>query len=374
MTQCKTGNLQKDMSEIPLKLINKKSPEKNSSLENILVVDDDQTVRDYLQDLFSSNGYSVRTASTGKEALRILDSEYFPLVLLDLRLPDLPGTEILNYVRHQGIVTAVLIITGYVSIDSVIEVLRQGAYDYITKPFNPQILLHRVAGALEKIRMDSITRDISSKIVYATEEERRSISRDIHDVVGQSLAVIKLTLRAISKKVPDTEGEILSDIEGLAAHVEDTMKEISRITKNLSPSYVTEVGFPKALRLYIETFAKKTGTQVHLSLPERFSLQDTQQDIHLFRIAQEALTNVVRHSGATRVDIHINITDGFIHFSIEDNGKGFYESQEQEMLGLGLIGMKERAAILGGKLSIESKPGRTTTLKIEVPYEYTDPA
>lgn len=361
------------MPDIPLKLINKKSSEKNSFLENILVVEDDQTVRDYLHDLFSSNGYSVRTASNVTEALSILDSEYFPLILTDLRLPDVPGTEILNYVRQQGILTAVLIMTGYGSIDSVIEVLRQGAYDYITKPFNPQILLHRVAGALEKIRMDSITRDISSKIVYATEEERRSISRDIHDVVGQSLAVIKLTLRAISKKVPDTEGEILSDIEGLAAHVEDTMKELSRITKNLSPSYVTEVGFPKALRLYIETFAKKTGIQVHLSLPERFSLQDTQQDIHLFRIAQEALTNVVRHSGATRVDIHINIADGSIHFSIEDNGKGFDESQEKEMLGLGLIGIKERAAILGGKLSIKSKPGRKTILRIEVPYEYTDP-
>lgn len=337
--------------------------------EQILVVEDDSTVKEYLQELFSCNGYSVSTASTGHEALQILDNEYFPLIIADLRLPDLLGTEILKYVQQQEINSAVLIMTGYSSIESVIEALRQGAYDYITKPFSPQILLHRVAGALEKIHMEETARDISSKIVYATEEERRRISSDVHDVLGQALAVIKLTLRAIRNKVPPSEGEILSDIDGLSSHVEDTMKEISRITKKLSPSYVAELGFSKAIRLYIETFSKKTGIQVHSTLPEGFSLQDPQHDIHLYRIAQEALTNVARHSCATRVDVNLTAADGLLHFSVEDNGKGFDKSQGEGLLGLGLIGIKDRAAILGAKLIIESAPGHKTTIKVEVPYE-----
>ncbi len=337
--------------------------------EHILVVEDDPAVRDYLQELFSSNGYLVRTASTGKEALSILANEYFPLLITDLMLPDLLGTEILKYVQQQEINSAVLIMTGFGSVESVIEALRQGAYDYITKPFSPQILLHRVARALEKIHMKEITRDISSKIVYAAEEERRRISRDVHDVLGQALAVIKLTLKAIRNKVPASEKEILSDIDGLSSHVEDTMNEISRITKNLNPSYVAELGFSKAIRLYIETFSKKTGIQVHSSLPDSFSFQDPQQNIHLYRIAQEGLTNVAKHSGATKVELNLKVADGLAHFSVEDNGKGFDKPQEDKLLGLGLIGMKERAAILGGRLSIESIPGHKTIIRVEVPYE-----
>lgn len=357
------------MSEIPDNLKDRRSVETNQIKENILVVEDDRTVREYLEELFSSNGYMVRTASTGKEALLILSNEYFPLIITDLRLPDLPGMEILSYVQKKDINTAVLIITGYASMDSVIEALRQGAYDYLTKPFSAQILLHRVARAFERIHITEIRRDISSRIVYATEEERRRISRDVHDVLGQALAVIKLTLKAIRRKVAESEEEILSDIDGLSSHVEETMKEISRITKNLSPSYVSELGFAKALRLYIETFSKKTGIQVNLVLPEEFSLKDPQHDIHLYRIAQEALTNVAKHACATRVDISLIPADGLMYFSIEDNGKGFDKPQKEDMLGLGLIGMKERAAILGGKLIIESAPGQKTVIKVEVPYE-----
>lgn len=356
------------MPELPdnLKI---RPPETNSITENILVVEDDRTVREYLEELFSSTGYMVRTASTGKEALLILDNEYFPLVITDLRLPDLPGMDILSYVQKKDMNTAVLIITGYASMDSVIQALRQGAYDYLTKPFSPQILLHRVARAFEKIHITEIRRDISSRIVYATEEERRRISRDVHDVLGQSLAVIKLTLKAIRHKVAESEEELLSDIDGLSAHVEETMKEIARITKNLSPSYVAELGFSKALSLYIETFSKKTGIQVYSVLPEGFSLPDPQHVIHLYRIAQEALTNVAKHSSATRVYVNLITDYDILYFSIEDNGKGFDKSQEEDMLGLGLIGMKERAAILGGKLIIESSPGQKTTIKVEVPYE-----
>ena len=357
------------MPEKPDSLKKIRSTETDPITENILVVEDDQTVREYLEELFSANGYMVRTASSGKEALLILDNEYFPLIITDLRLPDLPGMEILNYVQSKDMNTAVLIITGYASMDSVIQALRQGAYDYLTKPFSPQILLHRVARAFEKIHITEIRRDISSRIVYATEEERRRISRDVHDVLGQSLAVIKLTLKAIRHQVADSEEEILSDIDGLSSHVEETMKEISRITKNLSPSYVSELGFSKALSLYIETFSKKTGVQVYSILLEWFSLKGPQHEIHLYRIVQEALTNVAKHACATRVYINLITDNDMFYFSIEDNGRGLDKTQEEDLLGLGLIGMKERAAILGGKLIIESAPGQKTTIKVEVPYE-----
>ncbi|MBI5755817.1 MAG: response regulator [Nitrospirae bacterium] len=341
--------------------------DKKPFIEKILVIENDQTVRDFLRDLFSMKGYIVKTASKGREAIDILSVEYFPVILADLILPDLRGTAILDHVEQQGLSTAVLIVTAYRSIDLVIEALRHGAYDYITKPFAPQILLHRVAMAMEKIRMEEIARDLSSRIVYATEEERRRISRDIHDGIGQSLAIIKLTLKAIRNKLIDS-AEIIADIDGLATHVEETMEEVSRITKNLNPSCVTEVGFLHALRLYLETFSKKTGIQIHADVSERLSFQDVEQEIHLYRIAQEALTNIAKHSGATKVNIRLDLEEDHILFSIADNGKGFDEPQEKGKCGLGLIGMRERAAILGGKVYIESLPGQGTTVRTEVPY------
>lgn len=344
--------------------MNGQTVEINPFIEKILVIEDDQTVKEFLETLFSMKGYTVKTASDGKEALHLLSGEYFPVILTDLILPDIRGMEILNYIQQQGLNSAVLIVTAYRSIDSVLEALRHGAYDYITKPFTSQILIHRVARAMDKIRMEGVARNLSSRIVYATEEERRRVSRDIHDGIGQSLAIIKLTLKVIRNKL--ASADILSEIDGLAAHVEETMEELSRIIKDLNPSWVTEVGFPQALSLYIETFSKNTGIQVNSYISERFSIRP-RHEVHLYRIVQEALTNIAKHSGARRVDIHMDLVENYLHLSIADNGRGFDESEEGKM-GLGLIGIRERAIFLGGQVSIKSIPGQGTTVRMEIPY------
>lgn len=338
--------------------------------ERLLIVDDDETVRGYLETLFSCRGYEIRTARSGKEAINILSQEYFPVVVADLNMPDLRGIQVLDYIKQQELLTAVLIITAYGSLDSVIESLRHGAYDYLTKPFASQILLHRVAMAMEKIRMEKAARGLSSRIVYATEEERLRISRDLHDEIGQSLAIMKLTLMAIRNKIINNSAEdILSEIAGLANHVEATMNEVSRISKDLSPSYVVEVGFSQAIRLYIETFTKKTGIQVDSYLKEIPQFKNPQQEIHLYRVAQEALTNIAKHSGATNVEIRLRNTGSNLFFSITDNGRGFDLSKEGRVGGMGLIGIRERVTILGGKVWIDSDRGCGTTVRMEIPYE-----
>lgn len=335
--------------------------------EKILVVEDDQTVRDFLIEFFSLHGYETKGVTSVKEASDIISQEYFPVVLTDLVLPDAKGIEVLNLIKGKGINSAVLIVTAYRSIDSVIQALRLGAYDYITKPFEPQILLHRVMRAFEKIRMEAITRSLSSRIVYATEEERQRISRDIHDGIGQSLAITKLTLRAIKNKIINDE-DILQEIDGLSLLVEETMEDISRIIKDLNPTSVKEVGFEYALKLYVETFIKKTGIQVDLHLPEGVTIDNSEIETHLYRIAQEALANVVKHSGATKVEIKMTPLERNIHFSIHDNGRGFNEEADRRE-GLGIIGMKERAFLMRGKVHIESSPGNGTTVTVTIPYE-----
>lgn len=339
-----------------------------SFMEKILVVEDDRSVKDYLHDLLRIKGYKVTSVSSGREALSLLSEEYFPVVITDLLLPDIRGTEILGHLHKQGIHSAVLIITAYKSIDSVIDALRHGAYDYITKPFASQVLLNRVSRAMEKVRLEEMARRLSSKIIYTTEEERQRISRDIHDAIGQSLTIIKLTLKAIQNKYKEVK-DLDEEIAGLSSYVEEAMEEVSRISKNLSPSYVNEVGFQKALRLYIETFSKKTGIQVLSSFPEVFSFQSPQQEIYLYRITQEALNNIAKHAAATTVEIRLAIMNDQILFSITDNGKGFNGTSEEYHGGLGLLGIRERIAALGGNICVESIPNQGTTIKMEVPYD-----
>lgn len=344
--------------------------ERDTFKERLLIVDDDEAVRGYLEALFSGRGYEIRTATSGKEALHILSDEYYPVVIADLNMPDIRGIQVLDYIQQKDIMTAVLIITAYGSLDSEIEALRHGAYDYLTKPFASQILIHRVSRAMEKIRMEKAARELSSQIVYATEEERLRISRDLHDEIGQSLAIMKLTMMAIKNKILNNPAEdILAEIEGLSGHVEATMSELSRISKDLSPSYVLEVGFSQALRLYIETFTKKTGIHVDSYLKEIPQFQNPQHEIHLYRIAQEALTNIAKHSGATSVEIRLRNAGSDLCFSISDNGKGFNLSKEERVAGMGLIGIRERVAILGGNVWIESDSGSGTTVRMEIPYE-----
>ncbi|MBI4714665.1 MAG: response regulator, partial [Nitrospirae bacterium] len=264
-------------------------------LEKILVVEDDPTVREYFGTLFSSRGYPVQTASRVEEALHHLSADRFPVVVTDLKLPGRSGFEILDHIEESGLQTAVLVVTAYGSMELVIEALRRGAYDFIPKPFTAGSLLRRVVRAMEKIRMEEekqrqdaemasllrMTRELSSRIIYATEEERRQISRELHDGIGQSLSIVKLTLKAIRNKLSLNDADMSREIADVADVVEETMEEISRITKGLHPSYVTEMGFFQTLRLYLETFSRKTGIQVHSCLPETLPFQTPDQEVHL---------------------------------------------------------------------------------------------
>ena len=348
----------------------------------LLIVEDDPSLQTYLRDLFQIKGFSVQTCTSAEEALRILQESYYPVVLTDLRLPGASGMSLLERLQHWNPPVAVLVVTAYGSMESVIEALRRGAYDYILKPFSSGILLHRVTRALETVQLElerrrqqeemasllQVTRDLSSRIVYAVEEERRRISRELHDGVGQSLTIIKLTLRALEKKIPPGEAELLQEIQNLAAHVETTMEEVSRISRELNPSYIREVELPRALQLYLDTYAHKTGIQVHARIAPTLPSLGEEHQIPLYRIAQEALANVVKHARADRVEVVLAETPRGILLQVRDNGQGFSPQDERRRRGLGLIVMQERTSLLQGRFQLDSAPGRGTTITVEVPY------
>jgi two-component system, NarL family, sensor histidine kinase DevS len=203
--------------------------------------------------------------------------------------------------------------------------------------------------------------DALRRIVEAQELERRRLARELHDQTGQELTSVLLGLKAVEDAKSDAER-----VEALAAvreQVIETLHAVRRLAVELRPKALDDFGLVPALERLRDTFAEQTGMRVDLESQIRERLP-TDVETALYRIVQEALTNIVKHAQATAVSIVLAPKAGAVTALIEDDGRGFTPDGSGE--GLGLLGMGERLALLGGKLKIESRPGAGTTIVAEV--------
>ena len=220
-------------------------------------------------------------------------------------------------------------------------------------------------------RREEIRQQLLSKVINAQEEERKRIAIELHDQASQSLTSLIVGLKVLeTQSSPETQKSI-TDLKKLAAV---TLAEIHNLAVELGPSSLDDLGLIAALRQYTREYSSKFGieTDFHATgLEEKRLLPMT--EITLYRIVQEALTNVVRHAAATKVSVLVHPKGNSIVTIVEDDGKGFdvkevFSSRKSEHR-LGLYGMQERASIIGGVLTIESTPGVGTTIFVEVPLE-----
>jgi len=207
-----------------------------------------------------------------------------------------------------------------------------------------------------------VASDALRRVVEAQELERRRLARELHDQTGQELTSVLLGLKAVEEAKSDAERA-----EALAAvreQVVETLHDVRRLAVELRPKALDDFGLVPALELLRDTFAGQTGMRVDLESQIRERLA-TNVETALYRIVQEALTNIVKHAQASAVSIVLARSGGGITAVIEDDGRGFTPDGGGE--GLGLLGMGERLALLGGKLKVESSPGAGTTIVAEVP-------
>lgn len=222
--------------------------------------------------------------------------------------------------------------------------------------------LKRTAGELMKSEMQ--LRNLSSNLQLSSEEERKALAREVHDEVGQSLAALKIELSLLKRHMPGK----LSSVESLIELVDGTIKSVKRIVKELRPELLDELGFVAAMEVYVNDFKKRSGIDCDLQVKTDDVSASPEQSIALFRILQEALTNILRHSGATKLRIKLNEKKGKLFFIIIDNGKGLSREKMESSSSTGIIGMQERALILGGDFSIKGIRGAGTALKICIPW------
>jgi signal transduction histidine kinase len=207
-----------------------------------------------------------------------------------------------------------------------------------------------------------VATDALRRVVSAQELERQRLARELHDETGQALTSILLGLKSVESA--DTAEELSAATAALRELVVATLQDVRRLAVELRPKALDDFGLVPALERLVETFREQTGMSVDFEPGLGDERLPSEIEITLYRITQEALTNVVKHAQASRVSIVLTRRSESISAVIEDDGRGFGEAGEN---GLGLLGMRERVALIGGRVAVESSPGSGTTLSIEVP-------
>jgi len=220
-------------------------------------------------------------------------------------------------------------------------------------------------------RLQEQLRLLSRQVLSAQEEERKRISRELHDVIAQTLTGINVRLAALKTEAAVNTGHLARSISTTQRLVEKSVDVVHRFARELRPAMLDDLGLIPTLHSFMKRFTKDTGIRVSLTAFAGIEKLSIAKRTVLFRIAQEALANVARHAGASRVEASIRRLPQAVRLQIRDNGKSFAVERvrrSRKSQRLGLLGMRERAEMVGGSLSVESSPGRGTTVVARIPF------
>jgi PAS domain S-box-containing protein len=226
---------------------------------------------------------------------------------------------------------------------------------------------------LEKARAtQSQLRQLSHEILHAQEEERKRISRELHDEITQTLILINVHLQTLSGSARITPATLKRKIAETQLLVEQSVEVVHQFARELRPTALDDLGLMTTLHAYLKDFMKRTGIRVHFTTftTGRIRALDNALRTVFYRVSQEALSNVAQHAKASRVDVAIRKLLGNIQLEIADNGQAFDVGrvlQIKRNKRLGLIGMRERVEMVGGRFEIESLPGKGTTIRVTIP-------
>ena len=213
-------------------------------------------------------------------------------------------------------------------------------------------------------------RRLSRQILSAQEDERKKISRELHDVIAQTLTGINIRLAALKKEAAVNIKGLDRNIARTQRLVEHSVDIVHRFARELRPAVLDDLGLIPALHTFMKSFKEETGIHVSLSAFAAVEQVNSDQRTVFYRVAQEALTNVARHAQASEAEVRIQKLEGAICMKIRDNGKGFQKerlSHGKKNKRLGLLGMRERVEMVNGNFSIESAPGEGTTIQVQIP-------
>jgi signal transduction histidine kinase len=219
-------------------------------------------------------------------------------------------------------------------------------------------------------------RHFSWRLQAAREEERKRIAREIHDELGQVLATLALEISDLEGDLPLDPGKLRRKLAGMSRMTASTIKTVQRVSADLRPIMLDDLGLAAAVQWQVGEFRKRSGIACDLRIELDHQVPDRERATALFRILQEALTNILRHAQATRVSVRLIESESRLMLQVGDNGRGITRDEIAHRHSLGLLGIRERIVFFGGEVRFRGLPGLGTSVKVTIPHRViaTQPA
>jgi len=351
----------------------------------ILMLEDDAADAELTRFALRKGGlhFSMARVETRKEYLQELNRNPPELILSDYSLPGFDGHAALELARTKCPETPFIFVTGTMGEEVAIETLKSGATDYVLKTrlsrLTPAVhralresqeRAHRLRAEAQLRKSHERLRQLSVYLQTVREEERTRIAREVHDELGQALTSCKLDVSWIASRLPRDLPIVIEKARALSAHIDSTIRMVRRISTELRPGVLDHLGLAAALEWQANEFQNRTGIRCDVQANLREAMLEQNLSTTFFRIFQETLTNVIRHAGATHVTVTLKQSAGQIVLQVSDNGRGITPFEISNSTSMGLLGMRERAALLGGRFKISRLPKRQgTRVTVSIPIE-----
>ena len=326
--------------------------------------------------------FTVKRVDSKAQYLQELEESPPDIILLDYALPDFDGFTALQMAQEKYPDIPFIFVTGTLGEEVVIEMLKSGATDYVLKTRLSRLVpavqrAMREAGeraerrrAQERLKKShEQLRALSVYLQHVREDERIRISRQVHDELGQALTGLKMDLYWLASRLPKQLRAVRDKTKTMSAHIDSTIQTVRRISTELRPGILDDLGLVAALEWQAAEFQKRNGIKCEVVSEVAEPILEEELNTAFFRIFQESLTNVLRHANATRIDVRIWEESGNLLMEIRDNGRGISESDWTNTRSIGVLGMRERASLLGGELTITGAPDQGTTVRVRIPRE-----
>lgn len=348
----------------------------------VLVVDESPGLTREIERQLEQAGVAarVRRIQSAGELQHALEIAPPDIVLADYVHPDLDGPVALRLVRERQPETPFIFLSDEVGEEVAVETLRNGATDFVRKDHLVRIgaavrrALAEAAMRRERrqaeeqlVQSHEQLRALTAYLQFVREEERTRIAREVHDELGQMLTNLKIELAWLAGRLPRHRRLLQEKARQMLNHVDALAHSVRQIVTELRPGILDDFGLVAALEWQAGEFQRRTGLRCTFVSDVSRESWDGDITTALFRIFQETLTNVLRHAQATRVDVHLWQDGEVLCLEVADNGRGITPEEVANTRSIGLLGMRERAALLGGEISFTGASGRGTTVLIRLP-------
>jgi Signal transduction histidine kinase len=335
--------------------------------ETVLIVDDDKGLARLIEKALQREGFATAAALSGIAAKDWLAKNQAGLMLMDLKLQDIEGKELIRGLTEARNCPAFIVITGQGDERMAVEMMKSGAMDYLIKDvdflaFVPAVV-KRAFGQLNDRRR---LKELEKEILEISDRERQRLGQDLHDGLCQHLAGIELMSQVLEQKLAPKSKADAARVAEIAGHVREAIGQTRSLARGLFPVTLESEGLQSALQELAVNTEKMFGINCRLRVRGDARMSDVAAATHLYRIAQEAVSNAFKHGKAKEVMIELTLEPQGISLCVKDNGIGFSHEAAKNK-GMGLRIMQYRAGMLGGTLSVEPNSDGGTSVVCLVP-------